>query len=462
MEIALLIDFGSTFTKVTAVDLAAETVLATARAFSTVETDITEGLTTAVTLLEQRVGLEAPHYQHKIACSSAAGGLKMVAVGLVPELTAEAAKRAALGAGARVMGVYAHELTTAEAAEIELMRPDIVLLAGGTDGGNREVLLHNARRLAGLKLLAPVVTAGNKAVADEVAAILREAGKPVTVTGNVMPELNKLNVEPARAAIREIFLDRIVLAKGLHKAETYIDQVLMPTPAAVLNAARLLAEGTAGESGLGELVVIDIGGATTDVHSIGHGYPTRAGVALKGLPEPFAKRTVEGDLGMRYSALAMYEAAGDYRLKRSIGLSDIDLQDYVQSLAAHPDKVAETETEQRIDTGLGFTAAEMAVERHAGRVETVYTPVGASYVQYGKDLSAVGYLIGTGGVITDHPAPAEILQGALAGPASPEVLKPGQPVMLVDKLYILAAMGLLAELYPEKALRMMKKYLKQV
>ncbi|MFZ5640463.1 MAG: methylaspartate mutase accessory protein GlmL [Bacillota bacterium] len=468
MELALLIDFGSTFTKVTAVDLAAETVVATARAFSTVETDIMEGLLAAVTALERQMADVRPRYRHKIACSSAAGGLKMVAVGLVPELTAEAAKRAALGAGARVLEVYTHELTSAEMGKIESQKPDIILLAGGTDGGNRDVILHNARQLAAAPVTAPVVAAGNKSAADEVAGILQQAGKPVIITENVMPELNRLNVEPARAAIREVFLDRIVLAKGLHKAETYIDRVLMPTPAAVLNAARLLADGRPEEPGLGELVVVDIGGATTDIHSIAKGYPTKAGVALKGLPEPLAKRTVEGDLGMRYSAVALYEAAGEYKLKLNSGFSDgemengKDLKGYVDFLAAHPGHVPANDLEQRIDTGLGYTAAELAMERHAGRVETVYTPAGASYVQYGKDLTEVKYLIGTGGVITDHPAPAEILRGALRDPAQPVVLKPRQPVMMVDKRYILAAMGLLAELFPVKALRMMKKYLQEI
>lgn len=456
MELALLIDFGSTYTKATAVDLAAETVVATARAFSTVETDITEGL------LKATEALPPLRYQHKIACSSAAGGLKMVAIGLVPELTAEAAKRAALGAGARVLETYAHGLTAAEMGKIAGQKPDIILLAGGTDGGNREVLLHNARQLAAADIMAPVVIAGNKAAADEAAAILRQAGKTVTVTENVMPELNQLNVEPARGAIREIFLERIVLAKGLHRAETYIDRVLMPTPAAVLKAARLLAEGLPEEPGLGELIVLDIGGATTDVHSIAAGYPKTAGVTLKGLPEPFAKRTVEGDLGMRYSAVALYEAAGDFKLKKNIGVTDVDLHGYVQQLTAHPEKIPANDSEQRIDTGLGYTAAELAMERHTGRVETVYTPLGVSYVQYGKDLTGTGYLIGTGGVVTDHPRPKEILRGAFLDPARPEILKPRQPALLVDNLYILYAMGLLAELFPAKALRMMKKYLQQV
>ena len=108
MELALLIDFGSTYTKVTAVDLSADTVVGTARAFSTVETGIMEGFLTALQELETSAGLRNPPYKYKIACSSAAGGLRMIAVGLVPELTVEAAKRAVLGAGARVIDVFAH------------------------------------------------------------------------------------------------------------------------------------------------------------------------------------------------------------------------------------------------------------------------------------------------------------------------------------------------------------------
>ena len=117
-----------------------------------------------------------------------------------------------------------------------------------------------------------------------------------------MPDVNVLNVEPARTMIRKVFIERIIAAKGLKRAEEFVEGILMPTPTAVLKAARLLAPGTPREKGLGDLVVVDIGGATTDVHSVGLGSPGQAGVVRKGLPEPYAKRTVEGDLGIRYNA----------------------------------------------------------------------------------------------------------------------------------------------------------------
>lgn len=460
MELALLIDFGSTFTKVTAVDLGRETVLATARSFSTVETNIMEGFFNALRELEGYAGLDSPPYKYKIACSSAAGGLRMIAVGLVPDLTVEAAKRAALGAGARVTGVFAHELSSSEVGKIEAQDPDIILLAGGTDGGNREVIIHNAKMLAASSHLnSPVVAAGNKAAADEIRDIMVCSGKDVRITDNVMPELNVLNIDPARETIRTVFLEKIVAAKGLKKAEEFIDRVLMPTPAAVLNAAQLLAEGFEDEPGLGDLLVVDVGGATTDVHSVAGGEPTKAGISLKGLPEPFAKRTVEGDLGMRYSARALLESVGIRKLVRNCGYDKEQILKHVEKVGTNPGLLCTDEVSRGIDDALALMAVDTAVERHVGKIETVYTPFGASYIQTGKDLTGVNCLVGTGGVIVYHHDPAVIMRGALFDQDLPTVLKPVHPRLFIDREYILAGMGLLAEVRPLTALRIMKKYL---
>ena len=105
-----------------------------------------------------------------------------------------------------------------------------------------------------------------------------------------MPQLNSLNVEPAREEIRKVFMEKITDAKGLSNAESFVNGILMPTPAAVLKAARVLSEGSDEEEGLGDLVIVDIGGATTDIHSIATGEPTKAGVNMRGLEEPFAKK----------------------------------------------------------------------------------------------------------------------------------------------------------------------------
>ena len=462
MELALLIDFGSTYTKVTCADMQNETIVGTARAFSTVETGIMEGFLKALRDLEGSAGLSSPPYKYKFACSSAAGGLRLVAVGLIPDLTVEAAKRAALGAGARVIGVYAHELTGAEVGKIEGQRPDIILLAGGTDGGNKDVMIHNAGMLAGMHLEVPVIVAGNKSAAEQVKAILEKGGKDVRVTANVMPELNVLNIDPARETIREVFLEKIVAAKGLKTAEEYIDRVLMPTPAAVLNAAELLARGYGEEQGLGDLVVVDVGGATTDVHSLAAGEPTKAGISWKGLPEPFAKRTVEGDLGMRYSAQALLEAAGVQRLARICRLPADEIVGYVEKVGSNPDLLCSDDISRTVDDAMAYTAVDLAVERHVGKIDVIYTPFGASYIQTGKDLTEVKYVIGTGGVIVFHPDPGLIMKGTLFDQARPAVLKPINPQLLIDRQYIMAGMGLLAEVDPVASLRIMKKYLEEI
>ena len=457
MNHILLIDFGSTYTKITAVDIDNEIVLGTARGITTVETDIMNGLNQAIDALFLKTG--KLKFSKVLGCSSAAGGLKMVAVGLVPELTAEAAKRAALGAGAKIMGVYGNELNEYEIQEIAQLQPEIILLAGGTNGGNKEVILHNARMLTTLGKDIPVVVAGNKSVAPQVVRTLLEAMTEVVHTENVMPKLNELNIEPARETIRSVFLRRIVEAKGLNKANQFVDDVVMPTPAAVLKAAELLSKGTEYEPGLGDLMVVDIGGATTDVYSIAKGDPTKTNVALRGLPEPFAKRTVEGDLGMRYSATALFKAAGAKRIADYANVFAEDVETYVEKVEANIEYLPQNEIEKKVEIAMGKACTSLAVERHVGQLETIFTCFGSAFVQKGKDLSDVKTVVGTGGVIVHHEQPKEILKGAAYSESTPEMLKPECPKYLIDEEYIMASMGLLGEVYPDVAVRMMKKYI---
>jgi uncharacterized protein (TIGR01319 family) len=453
----LLIDFGSTYTKITAVDVEQEQVLGTARGITTVETDIMDGLNQALAALTAKTGkLE---FEKVLACSSAAGGLKMIAVGLVPEMTAEAAKRAALGAGAKVLKVFTHELNEYEIEEIAGLKPDIILLAGGTDGGNQKVILHNARMLAELGLDVPVVVAGNKSVAPAVVKILSEKLSVVRPTENVMPKLDELNIEPARAVIRDIFLKRITEAKGLNRANKMVDRMVMPTPAAVLRAAELLSQGAGKEPGLGDLMVVDIGGATTDVYSIAKGDPTVGGVNLKGLAEPFGKRTVEGDLGMRYSAGALLKAAGAELIAEFAGVTEAEAAAYVLKVEADIDYLPQTEAEARIEIAMGKACVRLGADRHVGHLTSYFTPMGSTFVQQGKDLTKVTAVIGTGGVIVNNPEPEEILKGILFDEADPLVLKPKEARFPIDKEYIMSAMGLLGEEYPQVAVRMMKKYI---
>ena len=456
MQAVLLIDFGSTYTKVTIVDLDSEIILGTARSGTTIETNIMEGMKAALAQIPEPVG--GWKFVRKLACSSAAGGLKMIASGLVKELTAEAARRAALGAGARVLEVFSYELTQKDLDRIIVSKPDILLLAGGTDGGNREVILKNAQMLSTLPVSLPVVIAGNKVVSGQAADILRKQHTPVVVADNVMPELGVLSVESARLAIREVYLTHIIQAKGLDKAEEYLERIMMPTPSAVLSAAELLAQGYGSEPGMGELMIVDVGGATTDVHSIAKGDPSKPSVMLKGLPEPYVKRTVEGDLGMRYSSEALVETAGK-RLMDYLGWTDGQVSDQLNLYKEDPWRIPQTAEEAKFDVAMGRIAVGLAVDRHVGTIEVVYTPFGASYIQNGKDLTPLAVVIGTGGVLLHHSDPLEILRGGVFNPQDPMILKPQNPVFYLDEEYILAAMGLLREVSPQVAFRMMKKYI---
>lgn len=465
MNAYLAIDFGSTYTKLTAIDLDNEVILATAKDITTVEDDIMIGFNKAFEKLKveinKKTNFDSINFVSKTACSSAAGGLKMVAIGLVPELTAEAAKKAALGAGARVIKTYAYELNSRELEEIKNTPLDIILLAGGTDGGNKECIIHNAKMLAEFKIDVPVVVAGNKATSDEVEDILKSAGIDCYITENVMPFINKLNVEPSREEIRKVFMNKIVEAKGMKKAEEFIRGILMPTPAAVLKASEILATGTDEEEGLGDLIVVDIGGATTDVHSIAKGEPTKPSVMIKGLEEPYAKRTVEGDLGMRYSAIALLEAAGTRKIRNYLhdSLKQIDVKTQCQYRHDNIKMVPQSDEEIKFDEAMAKAATELAMTRHCGVLECIYTPMGTMFNQSGKDLTEAPYVIGTGGVIIHSLNPKEILKAGNFNEQDPIHLKPMNPKFLVDRTYILSAMGLLAQDYPNIAIRIMKKYL---
>jgi len=450
MTAALLIDFGSTYTKLRAVDIATRRILGAGQGPSTVTTDITLGMRAALIDLERRLG-GLPRFRYRLASSSAAGGLRMVTVGLVRELTAEAARRAALGAGAKLIGAFAYRLTAADLSAIHALAPDILLLAGGTDGGNSEVVLANARRIGESDLACPIVYAGNRDVADEAHALLDK--KNVIVTGNVMPQFNVLDIEPARAAIRQIFIDRIVHAKGIDRAAAEFDAVLMPTPAAVLEGARLVADGVAGRAGLGPLMVIDPGGATTDVHSVAAGTPA-AGVVPQGLPEPRVKRTVEGDLGMRHNAAIIVDAAGVARIVEDSALPEARIAELVTEWTRDVQRLPRSPEELALDAALARAAVRLAVTRHCGSVETVYTVTGPVTVQHGKDLSEVAAVIGTGGPIVSSPDPRSILKAALADAAEPLSLKPRKPRLLLDRHYLLYACGLLSTVEPQAALEL--------
>ncbi len=475
-SLTLLIDFGSTFTKITAVDLSTSEVVGRSQAPSTVLTDVREGLVEALITLHERhalferqpAGLDVLEGKVVFASSSAAGGLRMVVIGLVPSLTVEAANLAALGAGAKVVGSLAFKLEEKAIQEIASLRPDMVLLTGGTNGGDSRTILHNARLLARFPLSVPIVVAGNRVVAGEVCEILRGSGKEVRCAENVMPQSGKLAVESAREEIRKLFMERITHAKGLDRIKEVVP-VILPTPMAVLMAVVLGAEGVETGKGWGEMLVVDVGGATTDVHSIGYGQPSGPNTIVQGLPEPFAKRTVEGDLGIRYNAATLVGRVGLDNLETEFrtafpefAVSREELTRYLEEISQETSRVPREKWHYAADALLARVAVDLAVERHVGRRERVFTREGEAWVHYGKDLRETPTLIGTGGVFVYNPYASHILFPGARGNADLQILRPRNPKAFIDSSYLLYAVGLLSESHPAVAARIFQAHMRPV
>lgn len=464
IDIYLAIDFGSTYTKLTAIDLTNRDIIATTRSMTTISEDVTIGYLNAYeelkNILNKKIGENKYTVKYKNACSSAAGGLKIIAVGLVPDLTTKATKIASLSAGARVIKTYAFELSDDDIDEIKKINCDILVLSGGTNGGNKEYILKNAKKIAEGNINKPLIIAGNEEAQDEVAEILKKHSLEYYLTENVMPVVNKVNAEKLREVIREVFMKNIVKAKGMENIQNLVDTIIMPTPAAVIKAAELFAKGTDSQKGFGDVLVVDIGGATTDVHSIGKGLPKSNNIQLKGLEEPYSKRTVEGDLGMSYSAMSLYEATTLNKIRAYLGTKDskIDIKDNFKFREENPDFIPTQEEDILFNEMMAMICTEIATNRHVGVIECVYSPMGTIFTQSGKDLTDVKHIIGTGGVIANSRNPEKLLTPALFKEDDLN-LKPKYADFFIDKLYVLSAIGLLSNDFPDIAFEILKKYL---
>jgi uncharacterized protein (TIGR01319 family) len=429
---AWLFDLGSTYTKLSVVDLDG-TRLLSAQAPTTVATDVRDGMTSAIAAVEAGGGPRFSDAEVRLASSSAAGGLAMVVSGLVPKLSLEAGRIAALGAGAKLVGAWGYRLTDDDVRAIAAAQPDIILLTGGTDGGDRDAIRHNASALTRLPACPTVVVAGNREVAGEVRDTLAAAAIDVRAVPNIMPELDRLEVEPAREAIRTVFLEEIVRAKGIDRAGELVDRPILPTPSIVLGAVGVLAEDLVRAPTL----AIEVGGATTNVHSHSTGSPRERDTIRRGLVEPLLKRTVEGDLGVRYNARTILDLAGAAALGAGA-------ERYIESLGAEPSRLPASAHERDLDAAMATFAARTALVRHAGRLHEVVLPTGPVMVQYGKDLRDVAATVFTGGSVINSPDPAALVRAVLED-HEPLALIPERPRTLLDRRYVLYATGLLAE-----------------
>lgn len=447
----ILVDFGSTFTKVKAV-AGDGRLLASAQRRTTIDTDIHEGLDAALAELRTDTACATP-----TACSSAGGGLRVGVVGLIEELTAEAARRAALGAGARVVTVITGGLESPGDARALLgSDPDIVLLVGGTDGGDSACLVDSARALAAAGVAVPVVVAGNDHAQTDAVAELAEVTATVVTAENVMPEFNRLAPDSAREVIRNLFITHVIGGKlaGFHP-ETE-DMIRMATPDAALRGVEILGRARAESGGPAGVIMIDIGGATTDVHSFTV-TPPRQGYKHSLLPDAPTARTVEADLGMRWNALGIIEAAREHRFLTEGELAD--LEPAAHHRVEDPGMIAADEREREHDRRLAVLAIAAALRRHAGVRRIRLSPDGAVIEQEGRDLTGVTTILGSGGVLRILE-PADLGRSLeLAARGREDRLLPAEPEFGMDSRGVVTAAGLLSESNPGAAERLIRREL---
>ena len=456
MKIDVLIaEIGSTTTVVNAFDnLESENpvFLGQGQAPTSVkEGDVNIGLQAAIEDMKKSLHIENENleYRHMLATSSAAGGLRMTVHGLVYDMTVKAAKEAALGAGANIHLITAGKLSKVDMIKLDRIKPNIILIAGGVDYGERETALYNSEIIAASDLDIPVIYAGNIAVADDVKLIFESYSKEknLHVVPNVYPKIDILNIEPTREVIQDIFEKHITEAKGMEKIREMVNGPIIPTPGAVMKASKIL------KDEIGDLVTIDVGGATTDIHSVTEGTEKVKKVLVE--PEPVAKRTVEGDLGVFINKKNIVDIIKIENLEKELNMTFEDVENFTNSDIAIP----ESEEHKRFIERLTKKAVIVSINRHAGGYRT-YFGGKTNTLAFGKDLTGVKWLIGTGGALTRLTAREEILNSISQFNRVDKLLPTAEAQVLIDNDYIMASLGVLSSLYKEAAVKLLLKSLK--
>lgn len=434
------VEVGSTITKVNAFALDGGAFVPVGQGFaptSVAEGDVGLGVAAAREDLRRRHEVDLTGVPTHVN-SSAAGGLRMSVHGLTSSMTARAAREASLGAGAIVGQVTVGRLTEDDLASLTELAPNIVLLAGGVDHGERDIVIGNALALADtlgrLPAPPPVLYAGNVAARPGVERAFGEKGVRLLLADNVFPEVDVLVVDPLRVLIHDVFSEHIIHAPGMTALAGLTEAEVLPTPGAVLLAAELFARAA------GDVLVVDVGGATTDVHSVTDGSPDLAASYTD--PEPRAKRTVEGDLGVFVNAREVARASGEAGWDRRL-----------EHLRAVPD----SQEQQDVTRWLAERAVEIGVRRHAGTIADVYTPSGKRQVVRGKDLTAVRWVVATGGALTRIPGAAQALSRLCTGPGR-HLLPAPDARILIDDGYRFSALGTLARSHPDEVTETLRRW----
>ncbi len=408
------------------------------------EGDVTVGLKGAIDSLTENLRADDLTWDDMLATSSAAGGLKMTVHGLVYDMTVRAAKEAALGAGGIIKMITSGKMRRTDLKKIQEIKPNIILVAGGVDYGERDTALYNLEMILSMGLNIPVIYAGNIENQEEVRLMCEEVGNQVYIVENVYPKIDTLVVEPTRKIIQDAFEEHIIHAPGMSKVRELVKGPIIPTPGAVMEAARVL------KDELGDVVVFDVGGATTDVHSVTNGSEEINSILIN--PEPEAKRTVEGDLGVYVNVNHVVEKIGIDNIKKEFPDADEILANYKP--------IPKTDRERQFVERMTTEAVLTSLERHAGHLRYFYTASGKRTVAEGKDLTAIKYIIGTGGALTRLPHKKEILEKVKTHGKEQELYPTLAAKILIDEDYILSSLGVLSKSYREDAVKLMKKSLR--
>jgi uncharacterized protein (TIGR01319 family) len=473
-------DCGSTTTKAILIERKAEGYRQTFRgeAPTTVEApyeDVTRGVLNSMAELEELSGrrildgerIIAPARGNEgvdiyISTSSAGGGLQMMVAGVVQSMSAESAQRAALGAGAIVMDVVASNDRRAPHEKIErirTLRPDMVLLSGGTDGGTVRHVVELAEFLAaanpkprlGSTYKLPVVYAGNRDARGAVQEAL--AGKAeLHITDNLRPILERENLAPARDEIHELFLKHVMAqAPGYRKLLSWVGAPIMPTPAAVGNIIRTIAD-----SRHLNIIGVDIGGATTDVFSVFEIPPAKTGAA--GESRRVFNRSVSANLGMSYSVSNVLAEAGLENILRWIPfeIDQTDLRDRIKNKMIRPTTIPHLLEELKVEQAIAREALRLAFGQHK------QLAVGLKGVQRGRTISesfdqtmsgetiihmrALDLLVGSGGALSHAPRRSQAMM-MLIDAFQPE----GITRIAVDSIFMMPHLGVLAQVHEAAA-----------
>ncbi len=422
----LTVEIGSTITKINAFNDGKKV----GGAFDlTTPSDVMIGYNRALGKFNSETGISIDGVGEIFVLSSAAGGLRMTVHGLTRELTARAAEEAALGAGANINFVTAGLLKERDLKKIKSFDPNIIMIAGGVEFGEEDTVYENSKVISEGGFECPVIYAGNATLADEIKEMFKNSSSELFITENVYPGFDELNIGPVRSVIQNIFSENLAVAPGIDGLKKMSENII-PVPGACLKAAEVLA------SVKGDLAVIDVGGATTDVYSIVN-TPSVNNLEIQ-VP---SRRTVEGDLGLFVSAGSVWKAIGEEGVPEPLS------------------PLPETFEEKEVSKKLCEKSVEQGLIRHSGRIiHGAYLSGGAVSVT-GQDLRNVNLVVGTGGGLSGLDNGVEIINDSIGKNRNNSLLSSPETLIKIDRDYIFSACGAFSDKYPETAIEIIKNSL---